>query len=128
MRFIRVFLLIVLLGVLGACSRGSTTDDSAYTMTLSTQPSALKMGPAQVTVTILDPQSSPVTGATVSLEGTMSHAGMMPANADTTEVRPGEYQGTLDLSMGGEWLVQVTAKLPDGKTIERTLPLGNVSP
>jgi len=46
-----------------------------------------------------------VTGAQLTIEGNMSHAGMVPVFADASEIEPGRYQSTLKLSMAGDWLV-----------------------
>lgn len=49
----------------------------------------------------------------------MSHAGMSPEFADTTEVAPGEYRANMNLSMAGDWVVLVHLTLPDGSKLER---------
>lgn len=117
--------LLIVVFALAACSRQSAGDPTVQ-MRMSVSPSPPAVGEALITITVSDPANQPIAGAALALEGTMSHAGMAPANAEAREVRPGEYQATLPLSMAGDWLVIVTATLPDGRVVEQTLPLNGV--
>ena len=117
---------LMLTGLVG-CSRGAAQPDDGYDVSMSVEPQDLRVGTTTVLITINDPAGEPVSDAIVTLEGDMTHAGMLPSNATTVEIAPGQYQGELALTMGGEWLVLVQAQLPNGDTIERTFPLGNVS-
>ncbi len=49
----------------------------------------------------------------------MSHAGMPPVFADTSEVGPGEYRANMELSMAGDWVSIVHLTMPDGAKLER---------
>ena len=60
-----------------------------------------------ITLGISDLSGTAVTGAEVTLEGDMSHAGMVPVFADANEVQPGRYQAIMKLSMAGDWMVTV---------------------
>ena len=61
----------------------------------------------------------PVTGARVRLEGNMSHPGMAPVFADATEIEPGRYRSTMELSMLGDWYILVHLTLPNGSKLDR---------
>lgn len=59
----------------------------------------------------------PVVGASIHIQGDMTHAGMSPAIADATEVAPGLYSGQLNLSMAGDWVVISHITLRSGETM-----------
>jgi hypothetical protein len=68
----------------------------------------------------------PVEQAEVRLEGNMSHPGMQPVLSTAWEVEPGRYEAPLQLTMGGDWLILVDAKLRDGRMLHRQIPLPGV--
>jgi hypothetical protein len=78
------------------------------------------------TVTLTSASGERLGGAHVSLEGDMSHAGMAPVFAETSELAPGRYQGTLDLNMRGDWIVLFHIKLASGETFDRQIELRNI--
>ena len=67
-----------------------------------------------------------MTGARVNLEGDMAHPGMRPEFAETREIAPGRYQGRLDFTMAGDWVILVHITLPGGKIVERQLDVKGV--
>jgi hypothetical protein len=77
---------------------------------------------------LTDAAGTPVTGARLTLEGNMSHPGMVPVFAEATETEPGRYRSTLELSMAGDWYVLVTGALPDNRKIERQFEIKGVAP
>ena len=84
-------------------------------------------GPARVSLVLVDSATGrPVRGAAVQLEGNMSHPGMKPVFAAAREVSPGTYEAPLELTMGGDWLLLVDAKLPEGGSLRRQLDLPGV--
>lgn len=58
---------------------------------------------------------SAVSGARLSVEGNMSHPGMVPVFADAAELEPGRYQAIMKLSMAGDWRFTVHTSLSDHK-------------
>ncbi len=120
---------VLLLGGLAfpGCHRGGGTDEAADVKAgLTLQPSPPAVGMATATVTLADREGRPVRGATVKLEGNMNHAGMTPAFADATEVEPGQYRADLELTMGGDWFVLISAQLPDGRRLRRKVDVPGV--
>ncbi len=89
-------------------------------------PSPPTEGPEKATVTLADAEGKPIRGASVKLEGDMNHAGMTPVFADATEKAPGRYEGTLDLTMGGDWFVLIDVSLADGRTLKKKVDLPGV--
>lgn len=115
----------VALTLLAGCSR---TSGSTASLTIRSEitPQPLKAGPAMVALDIAGSKGAPVTGAHITLEADMSHPGMAPAFADTKEVSPGRYQGNINFSMGGDWVVLVHIRLADGQKIEREVPVTGI--
>ena len=70
-----------------------------------------------------DASGAPVEGATVSLKGDMSHAGMQPVLAEASGGAGGIYQSPWVWTMSGDWIVTITAVLPDGRTLVRRVDL-----
>ena len=82
-------------------------------------PQLPRVGQVEIRLRVTDASRKPLTRARIKLEGNMSHAGMSPEFADTTEVAPGEYRANMNLSMAGDWVVLVHLTLPDGSKLER---------
>jgi hypothetical protein len=90
-------------------------------------PAPPRVGPATVTLALADAAGAPLSGATVRLEGNMSHPGMEPVFGDATEVAPGRYQAPLELTMAGDWYILVDATLPDGRSVQRQIDVRGVT-
>ena len=84
------------------------------------------IGPAVVVVTLSDLEGQAISGATVSLEGNMNHAGMVPVLADAAEVGPGRYEAALEFTMGGDWFILAQVTLPDGRSFEHQVDVPGV--
>lgn len=74
---------------------------------------------ATVSVALTDSTGSPIEGADVELEGTMTHPGMQTIIADVREASPGRYVAQVDLSMRGDWILLLEATLQDGRKMSR---------
>ena len=108
-----------------ACRLTEPTPDFLVRHEISPDPP--RVGPADVSLRLTDFLSSkPVSGARVTLEGNMTHAGMSPVFAEAKEAEPGSYRATLEFTMGGDWVVLVHAALPDGRKIERQFDVKGV--
>lgn len=112
-----------LLGV--ACRLTEPTPDARVETEVSPDPP--RVGPVTVNLKVTDFLTSKLaSGARVQLEGNMTHAGMTPIFAGATELEPGRYRGTLELTMGGDWVVLVHIALPDGRRVERRVDVKGV--
>jgi hypothetical protein len=74
-----------------------------------------------------DAGGQPISGATVEIEGNMSHAGMAPVFAQAIEKEPGQYEAPLEFTMGGDWFILAKVTLPDGRHLERQINLPGVA-
>ena len=113
---------IVLLMV--ACSR-SAAKSSVRVTDKEVGPNPARVGPMTVSFHLTE-ASKPVSGAEVSLEGNMTHAGMTPVFAEAQEVAPGQYRGNLTLNMPGDWFLLLHVTLPDGRMLEDQIDIRGV--
>ena len=121
-----LFVLAVLCAV--GCTGGKSGDSAEdVSVKFKIQPEPPEVDdPATVTLNLADKEGKPVKEAKLKLEGNMNHAGMKPVFADAKEVEPGKYEGTLKLSMGGDWYVEVTGTLSDGRKLKRQFDVKGV--
>jgi hypothetical protein len=108
-----------------ACHKQSSTT-AGVTIKTEISPRPAKAGPIIVTLDLSDHAGKPLAGAHINLEGDMSHAGMAPVFGDAKETAPGRYQGNLQLTMGGDWVVLSHITLANGQTLERQIDLSGV--
>jgi hypothetical protein len=111
----------------GCRPQGQDTPEVALHWTIHPDPPVT--GTARLAFTLDDRAGGrPVQGAEVRLEGDMSHPGMQPVFASAREVKPGIYEAALELTMAGDWLVLVDARLRDGRTVHRRIEIPGVRP
>lgn len=113
-----------LLLLAGCNPAGSEKPDIQVDLNLT--PSPPVVGESQVDLKLASASGEPLTGAEVRLEGNMNHAGMKPSFADLEEGEPGQYSGTLEFTMGGDWFILVTAKTAAGQTVQHKIDVPGV--
>lgn len=111
--------------ILSGC-QAPTADTSSAQVDLTMEPSEPVVGSSLVSIRLADADGELIEGASVRVEGNMNHAGMKPSFADLTENEPGQYSGTLEFTMGGDWFLLVTATTPENGTIERQIDVPGV--
>ncbi len=115
-----VALALTLALLLPGCRGDETRDDLPHRVEVSTAPTPPIVGPVRVVVAITDEEGDPVSGARVSVEGTMTHAGMVPVLESAEEGEEGHYViPSFTFTMGGDWLLITRAELPDGRELWR---------
>ncbi len=122
----RLLNLIVLLFLLTACQRGGSSDITEIGLKMSLSPEPPTVGPTIATFTLTDASGQPINGATLELEGNMSHAGMVPLFSQASEMGNGHYEAPIEFTMGGDWFILVKTTLPTGQTFERQLDVPGV--
>ena len=90
-------------------------------------PQPVRVGAVVLSVKLRDASGAPVAGARLQLEADMSHAGMAPASGEAREIAPGQYQGSLEFGMPGDWVVQIHVTLPDGRKLDREVSVAGVT-
>jgi hypothetical protein len=111
---------------LAACSRPGAAPSDPYQISLTPDP--VGYPGEMMRVQIADETGAPVTDVTVSLEGNMNHAGMVPV---LTESVLDEADGTADgiyaipfsFTMLGDWIISVKVTPQDGETVTRNIDL-----
>lgn len=81
------------------------------------EPTTPRVGRNELVIELRDEAGNPVTGVPVDAYAEMPEMGAMPAMrapAEVTEVAPGRYEGSMELSMRGAW--PLTVQLQDPET------------
>jgi hypothetical protein len=124
----RLVLLLLAVGIPDAgCARTEGTAPRTR-VTWSLEPANALVGPATLTITLHAPAGELVRGAKVKLEAYMSHPGMAPVQATATERATGTYEMSFAFTMQGDWVLLVSAALPDGEHVEQRIDVANVRP
>jgi hypothetical protein len=122
-----VIALCACLVIVQSCQNpGESVSDLTLAHEVSPQPP--RVGQVAITLKATNASGIPVTGAHITLEGNMSHAGMAPVFAEATEIAPGRYRALIELSMAGDWFVQVHLSLPGGRKLDRQFEIKGVEP
>lgn len=121
----RVWLMIVLALAITAC--GQSTEPQVVSdvqIDLAVEPSPPAAGEATLVVTLTETDGTPIDGATIQVHGDMDHEGMTPVDGEADNGTEGVYRVPFTWTMGGGWIVEVTAALPDGRGVaSRTFEL-----
>lgn len=93
----------------------ATGDGAGTGITIELAIDALEVGVVNATAAVTE-AGEPVTGATVTLRGDMTHAGMAPSISALTEADPGHYAtDAFQFQMAGDWIVTVDVTTADGR-------------
>jgi hypothetical protein len=88
-----------------------------YRVSVDLAPTPPVVGRNLVVLSLTDPTGAPVDSATVELEGTMTHAGMVPVRAPARFGSEGRYRvEEFEFTMGGDWILRIQVTLPDGRS------------
>ncbi|MBB6146355.1 hypothetical protein HNQ77_004327 [Silvibacterium bohemicum] len=110
-----------------ACHRTRPIDDAGISIQQRITPQPPRVGPASVAIQLSDAAARPVEAVRITVEADMSHPGMSPVFAEARKEKPGDYLATLNLNMGGDWVVLTHVELPGGKKLERQMDLRGVA-
>ena len=101
------FVLVIFVALLVACK---PPDPNAMQVKLETTIPPSGIGKTSLAFS-LEYEGKAVTGATVSVENTMTHAGMIPVTRPAQEIGNGKYQvQRLEFQMAGDYVLTMTAK------------------
>ena len=107
------------------CSRSSrAVHEVAFAC--DSDPKPPRIGLNTFTVVLSSGNNQRLAGAHISLEGDMSHPGMSPVFGEAREIAPGQYRGTLDLNMLGDWTVVFHITLATGQSLDRQVQLQHI--
>jgi hypothetical protein len=112
---------------LTGCSRPSDLA-SAVAIEHEFSPEPPRIGPVVVTLRLADSAAKAITGAHITVEADMSHAGMSPIFGEAREIEPGRYQANLTFEMAGDWVILLHVVLPGREKLERQIDMKGVRP
>ena len=87
---------------------------------ITTDPATPRVGDNRLVVELRTPDGEPVSDVAIEAYAEMPAMGAMPAMrapADLVESAPGRYEGTMNLSMRGEWPLTLTFESPAGQPV-----------
>ncbi len=99
----------------GASGADGNTQGLSAKLTFDPQP---HIGTVECTVALTNADGTPAQCTEVELEGNMNHAGMVPVFAAAEARGEGTFVAELEFTMGGDWLIFVRGKSPEGKAFE----------
>jgi methionine-rich copper-binding protein CopC len=91
---------------------GFGTPAAAGGMTVTLTVDKTSAGPRALTATFADSSGAPITDATVQFSAQSLDMDMGIAQASATMTSPGQYAGTVNMGMGGNWQVDVGVVRP----------------
>jgi hypothetical protein len=107
MRHFQTILLCALAAVMVACV---PPDPNKLVILPETKIAPSGAGPTSFTFKVMQ-AGKPLAGAKVSVENTMTHAGMVPTLRQAQEIGQGVYQAqSLEFQMAGDYVIIVTAE------------------
>jgi len=123
-----VAMLLVIPILMVGCSRGDNEASGASAqVSWDIAPSPPAVGPATLTIQLKDADGDPASGATISVEGNMNHAGMKPVFSDLSETDPGTYvTDSFEFTMGGDWIITVSGTDADGSAVNVSFDINGV--
>ena len=121
----RLLSFILLLALtLPACARRETVDQAPeLTVVMAIVPSPPQPGSAILIIQIMQENGINPGDFTLDVRGDMSHAGMKPVIVEAVPGEAGAYSIPFEFSMAGDWLITLSAVLPDGRSLIRTYPI-----
>lgn len=119
----------LIVSLFGAGCQPATDESVTIAMDWTVTPQPPTAGPVLLALTLTDRSSGqPLPGAEVRIEGDMTHPGMKPVFGTAREVAPGRYEAPVELTMAGDWVISIDARLRDGRGFERQIELRGVRP
>ena len=128
-----VFLVLSTILVIAACQsaeEAAGVERTDIEMTFAVEPDPPNVGDSNLIITLMTEDGEPVEGATISAHGDMDHEGMESVEGEGNEDGAGVYRIPFQWTMGGGWIVDVSATLKDSNdtvTDTFTLDVGAIS-
>lgn len=98
--------------------RPSASDKGANLQaTVSFTPNPPQVGRVTVKIELVDAVGQAVRLEWLEVEGNMNHAGMRPVFTTLEETGPGQFEGRIDFTMGGDWFLILSGETADGEAI-----------
>lgn len=117
-----ILALLATLVIITGCRQSNAISDAGKTVqiSLSVEPSPPIVGETVLTVTLLSDRGESIEGASLQVRGDMSHAGMAPEFGEVETADGGKYRIPFKWTMGGDWILTITATLAAGEIVKDT--------
>ncbi|MFQ3535382.1 MAG: FixH family protein [Aggregatilineales bacterium] len=116
-------LLIMCALSLGACRQSAQlmpTPDPDIQLEWLNNDRPLRVGLDALVFTLHNAHAEPIQGAVIEVRGDMTHPGMVPVDGRAEGgTEDGHYVVPFRWTMGGDWIVTVRVRLPDGRATQR---------
>ncbi len=113
----------VLLVLVSACRQETPAASGDIRISLIVQPSPINVGESTLGIAVTTESLDPVAVNNLTVRGDMDHAGMVPVIVANLQSANGQFQVPFIWSMGGDWIVEVTAELADGRSATDTFDI-----
>lgn len=106
---------LLILATLAGCRGDGPGHPTTLEVQLSVAPTPPVTGPARLVFSVQDPEGQPSENLSIRVEGMMSHPGMLPVVAQAQAEGEGHYViPAFRFPMGGDWILLIRVRLPDG--------------
>ena len=116
-------LIVILLVLVSACRQQETASSEDIRISLIVQPSPINVGEATLGIAVTTESLDPVAVNNLTVRGDMDHAGMVPVIVENLQSANGQFEVPFEWTMGGDWIVEVTAELAGGGTATQTFDI-----
>lgn len=113
----QMILLLIVSIALTACGTQNTATAEDVSIDFAIEPNPPAVGDAILLITLTNSNDATIDDATITVHGNMDHEGMIPVDAETSNSSNGVYTVPFEWSMGGNWILNVTATLPDNRGV-----------
>lgn len=121
---LKLLFLLILAVLISACRPSTNPDDFAKDIAIEVrvEPDPPAVGEATLVIAVTDADGQPVENARVYVRGDMDHAGMKPVIAEKQGNDPdGLYRVPFNWTMGGGWILDIRAELPEQRGTAQTM-------
>ncbi len=116
-------LIVLMLVLVSACRQQEAASSKGILISLIVQPAEVNVGESTLGIGVTTESLDPVAVNNLTVRGDMNHAGMVPVIVENLQSANGQFQVPFAWSMGGDWIVEVTAELADGRTASQTFDI-----
>jgi hypothetical protein len=122
MHKLTILIVLLFVGCRAAPAPTAETAVQAAQISLTVDPEPAAVGEARLNVTVTK-DGQPLAGVRLDVRGDMTHAGMKPVLGSATTDAQGVAVVPFRWTMGGDWIVTVTATLADGAQVSQEFDL-----